>query len=236
MSWRWRKRINDTAKRMLLSDAEFHILQDRWRQRRDDIVMGEECPVCKTFSTNLHPLCGCSIHRVCANCVQHASDSDVRRCVFCPVPDATLHLRCPCCAHVHVTMDMSAVQGMTCRCGHHFVPDLLRVFKRGPNIYTNFLSDNEKRQVQDEFHACGGRVQCPSCRHPIERESACNELFHCGYERVCAACGQFAFRWEAGLVQHRRESGCPCNPNPDDNEIETVRERVRQSYTEAGIL
>jgi hypothetical protein len=180
-------------------------------------------------------LCGCSTHRVCADCVEHARSSDVTRCVFCPVPDATLHLQCPCCSAVNVTTQ-DAVHGCTCQqCASHFVPELLRIFKRGPHTYTNFLTDEERNRLAREFHATGGRVQCPTCRHPVERATACNELFHCGHEKLCAACGQFAFRWEAGLVQHRRESGCLCVPDPNANEVEGVRKGWELSLRNAGV-
>lgn len=220
---------------MLLSDAEFHILQDRWAMQRQNVTFGEDCPVCKSFHTDLYPLCGCSKHRVCSDCVQHARDSDIKQCVFCPVPDATLHLRCPACTAVSVrTMD--DLHGVHCdQCQTAFVPTLLRVFKRGPHTYTNFLTDTERHQLASDFRATGGRVQCPSCRHPIERASACNELVHCGHEKVCAACGRFAFRWEAGLVQHRREDGCACVPNPDDDEARCVRARWKEALVQAGV-
>jgi hypothetical protein len=220
---------------MLLSDAEFHTLQDRWALQRLNLTLGEDCPVCKSFHTVLHPLCGCSKHRVCTDCVQHAKDSDVKQCVFCPVPDALLHLQCPSCTSVSVcTMD--ALHGVHCgTCRVHFVPSLLRVFKRGPHAYTNFLTEAERQQLTSEFRATGGRVQCPTCRHPIERASACNELVHCGHEKVCAACGQFSFRWEAGLVQHRREQGCACVPNPEEDEATNVGIRWRHALIQAGV-
>ena len=220
---------------MMLSDAEFHILQDRWASQRQNLTLGEECPVCKGFSLDLVPLCGCSRHRVCSDCSEHARQSDVTRCVFCPVPDATLHLQCPHCASVTVT-DADALHGCVCiQCRMEFQPVLLRIFKRGPHTYTNFLTPAEKTQLASDFAVTAGRVQCPTCRHPVERASACNELFHCGHEKICAACGQFAFRWEAGLIQHRRESGCACVPDPNADEGASVRERWRQSLMEAGV-
>lgn len=235
MSWRWRQTVQEKAKRMLLSDADFHVLQDRWALQRLNLTLGEDCPVCKSFHTALQPFFGCSKHRVCAECVQHAHASDVHSCVFCPVPDAVLHLQCPSCSYVTVST-MDALHGATCAsCRSCFVPSLLRVFKRGPNAYTNFLTDAERKLLSSEYRATGGRVQCPSCRHPIERASACNELVHCGHEKVCAACGKFAFRWEAGLVQHRREDGCACIPNPQEDETVGVRNRWRLALLQAGV-
>jgi len=236
MSWRWRKRIEAKAKTMLLSDAEFHVLQDRWHLQRQHMTLGEECPVCKGFGVNLQPLCGCSQHRVCEDCADHARQSDVTRCVFCPVPDATLHLQCPSCSAVKVTTDADALHGCAClQCHTTFTPQLLRIFKRGPHTYTNFLTEAERLQLSHEFRTTGGRVQCPTCRHPVERASACNELYHCGHEKLCAACGQFAFRWEAGLVQHRRESGCACVPDTQADEAACVRDRWMLTLQNAGV-
>ena len=220
---------------MILSDSQFHILQDKWAQAKADEKLVFSCPICRDFCQAVVPFLNCSNHLVCASCLEHAKSSDVRVCPLCPVPEAQLHLQCPACSHTFFSNSEARVGAQCPKCTASFVPRLVRTFKRAHHTYTNFLTDKEKSTLQAEFQECGGRVQCPGCRHPIERALACNELFHCGYERVCAACGCFSFRWEAGLVQHRRERGCMCHPDAQENEEACVRARLRKSLEMDGV-
>ena len=234
----WRKRIDAKAKTLLISDEQFYIFEEAWNQRKHASSPATmlSCPICRDFSSCLVPFHGCSTHRVCKSCLQHAKDSDVHSCALCPVPDATLHLQCPSCKHIGFYESVAAAEGAVCNsCSLRFVPQLLRTFKRAPHTYTNFVTHKEVVELRQEFHESGGRVRCPSCRQPLERAFACNELFHCGHERVCAACGCFSFRWEAGLVQHRRERGCVSMPEEGHDEHVCVRERLRESFRNDGI-
>lgn len=167
----------------------------------------QTCAVC-TEKDVLHPFFKCTRHAVCQTCLQHAQTCELTCCSFCPVPAATLHLQCPNCAFEFHT-DASARFGTSCgNCGSNFVPQLLRIWKRGMHTYTNFLTETERKLLNDDFNSSGGHVHCPSCRLALSRSSACNDLFHCGFERVCACCGQFAFRWERGLSEHRQLTKC----------------------------
>jgi len=222
---------------MILSDSEFHLLQDRWTQAKSHQHMVFPCPICREFCASLVPFFSCSSHPVCAACLEHARASDVNVCPLCPVPDAQLHLACSQCSHTFFSRAESSLEATCPQCAHAFVPRLSRIFKRSAHTYTNFLTDKEKQVLVSEYQECSGCVRCPSCRHPIERAFACNELFHCGHERVCAACGCFSFRWEAGLVQHRRERGCLCMPKEGEqgDEFARVRDRVRESLEQEGV-
>jgi hypothetical protein len=232
---KWRRRIDEKASRMILSDSQFHILQDRWSLNKAEERMVFACPICRDFCSSVVPFFSCSNHLVCAACFEHARASDVKVCPLCPVPDAHLHLQCPECSHLFFCPS-EANTGADCpACKSHFQPRLIRTFKRSAHTYTNFLTENEKQILKSEFEDGAGRVRCPGCRHPIERAVACNELFHCGHERVCAACGCFSFRWEAGLVQHRRESGCMCMPDAQEDEVSCVRKRFRESLERDGV-
>jgi hypothetical protein len=50
---------------------------------------------------------------------------------------------------------------------------------------------------------------------------------------VCACCGQFNFRFEKGMIEHRRESGCASYVSDDrdvrGNEPDVTREKLRRN-------
>jgi len=179
----------------LISDEELNTI----RQKRD---LGQ-CSVCFESAT-LKDFIGCSKHAACSSCLQHASLSGVISCALCPLPLANYHVQCSQCLNKFYSDSINC----NCSCGNKFIPQLSRIFKRGPHTYTNFLDEKDKQWLKNQFNQYGGCVWCPTCGIGLQRSDACNELYHCGVEKVCACCGQFNFRFEQGMVQHRKESGC----------------------------
>jgi hypothetical protein len=206
----WRRNIELKAKSMLLSDEEtFKILNNYYTQK--SIVIYPTCLLCNEVVNQVFPMNGCQKHLICSDCTEHAELSNVLQCSFCPIPTAEFDVQCPICSVQFITTSLDT----TCPNHHSFHVNLLRSWKRGENTYTNYLKEEEKHWIRKEFEEYPTSIHCPTCRTPLERSSACNELYHCGHECVCNACGQFSFRWENGLHQHRQESGCASHVDVD---------------------
>lgn len=200
---------------MLISDEE---MQDLIENKKKD---KGECAVCFD-QASLQPFLTCEKHKICKGCTMHASQSDVFKCALCPVPPPIFHVQCPC-----LNIFFSHSLQCKCSCGNEFIPKLSRLFKRGPHTYTNFLEAKDKAWIRDQFNKYGGCVWCPTCGQGLQRSSACNELYHCGVEKVCACCGQFNFRFEKGMVEHRKEKGCASFFEGGD-EQEMTRKRLEE--------
>lgn len=211
--------MKNTPTQLLLSDDDHREWQEWFMWRQKDAV----CPACFEFTSadNLRMLC--ANHRLCTSC--HALNQKYSgKCLFCPPPAATLHLQCKC-KHVFYSSKQDTIHCPACSAPVEIT--LSRVWKRG-RAYTNFLTQKERHQIQVEF-ACLKAVQCPGCRQGIERKEACNELCHCGYEKVCATCGYFSFSWESGLRQHFEES-------PSCNDNTNIAEKRYQFLCRQGII
>ena len=205
---------------MLVSDDELNDLMQNKQKG--------ECKVC--FERDfIEPFFMCSKHSICKMCKGHATLSGITSCALCPVPVANYHVECPSC----LKKFFSEVISCACSCGHHFLPKLSRIFKRGAHTYTNFLDAKDKEWLKNQFKQFGGCVWCPTCGQGLQRSDACNELYHCGIEKVCACCGQFNFRFEKGMLEHRKESGCASHvhedPDINNNESEVTRRKLAQT-------
>jgi len=204
----------------LISDEELHDIM----HKKDN----GSCSVCFEV-TSLHDFMNCAKHGACKSCLHHASLSGITSCAMCPKPEANYHVQCPSCLNKFFSDSINC----KCNCGHAFTPKLSRIFKRGPHTYTNFLDEKDKLWLKNQFNQYGGCVWCPTCGIGLQRSEACNELYHCGIEKVCACCGQFNFRHEQGMVQHRKESGCASYISEDrdikGNEHFVTREKLRQN-------
>lgn len=205
----WRKNIESKAKQMLLSDEDAFKLFERYYSQQ--IITYPTCLLCKETVHQVFPMNGCVQHGICADCTEHARLSEVKTCAFCPIPTAVFDIQCPECNIQFTTSSLEA----TCPNHHTFTVQLLRTWKRGQHTYTNYLKPEEKQWIKKEMDEYPFSVHCPTCRTPLERSSACNELYHCGHECVCNACGQFSFRWENGLHEHRHETGCASHVDLD---------------------
>lgn len=204
MSNAWRKRIEAKAKEMLLSDDEANIILQRFYKQREEQIVYPTCLLCQEKVLQVFPMNGCTKHGICAECTEHAANSEIKTCSFCPTPSVTFDVQCPFCKIQFFTDSLQT----TCPNHHQFDVKLLRIWKRGEHTYTNYLKDEEIHWIKKEMEEFPSAVHCPTCRTPVERSSACNELYHCGHESICNACGQFSFRWENGLQEHRKESCC----------------------------
>ena len=213
-----RRRI---AASRLLSDDELNQILTK-----PDIVKGS-CAVCFENAT-LDNFLTCTKHRICSSCTKHAATSGITTCALCPIPSANYHVQCECSLKF-----FSETLLCECSCGSAFTPKLSRIFKRGPHTYTNFLDDKDREWLKNQFNKYGGCVWCPTCGQGLQRSDACNELYHCGVEKVCACCGQFNFRFEKGMIEHRRESGCASYVSDDrdvrGNEPDVTREKLRRN-------
>lgn len=195
------------AKHLLLTDFEF---EEWWLQHGDAANFTiRACDICGATS-KCSPFFSCKVHAVCSDCAAHAKDCNVSACACCPRTQAVLHVRCPECAQ---DWRVPEAERETAVCPCCASPSwrgtqLCRVFTRNGS-YTNFLTEEEWFNLQRTYESNAFAVRCPQCGQSVERESACNELHHCGHGSVCAACGEFSFPWEQGLCEHRRSSCCP---------------------------
>lgn len=225
----WRRRIDAKAKEMLLTDEETSVIFERFQKEKHEIVPYPVCLLCQEKVFQVFPMNGCMQHGICADCTEHAAHSEIKTCSFCPTPSVVFDIQCPVCQVQFLSDSLQTI----CPNKHEFHVKLLRIWKRGPHTYTNYLKDEEIHWIKKEMEEFPMAVHCPTCRTPLERSSACNELYHCGHECICNACGQFSFRWEEGLQEHRKESGCSQHVDFDsemkcEGEGECIHKRKKQ--------
>lgn len=237
-SKRKRLEIERKASLMILSDEETQNIYSNY-YRRKYFYENLSCLVCKQENVQLNSFFQCSSHRICAQCLEHAKICEIHSCTFCPAPPINFHLQCTHCQYTYYTNDL--IENECPKCQKEFPIRLLRIWKRGLNTYTNFLTEEEKQILRSQFFDYPGKIFCPSCRIPLERSTACNEIHHCGPEKVCNACGQMSFRWEMGLHQHRKQSHCANMIHEDTEALEygeytMIHKRLEKEYKQCGIL
>ena len=234
-SFRIKRIINE--KQLIMSDDDFLDFYEIRKRKLLIQVQGGQCPVCFDYKQDLTSFCGCDKHLLCSECQSQAKISEILNCSFCPIPSSILHLKCPSCSHIGYykkNNDLNININIECvKCLLNFIPKISRIFKRNTNTYTNFITENEFDKLQLLYNTFDGCVWCPTCHQPLQRLEACNELYHCGYEKVCSCCGKFSFRWEKnGLLNHRKESN-HCSSNSfhlsQEVEIEFTKQNVFQS-------
>ena len=238
---RRRARLDRLAPKYLMTDDELIAFVDRKRIERVHEARMQEatrtleslqlqarpaCSSCQDGNTLLTSSYGCQQHLLCSECADVASKAEVKTCPFCPPPPVGMDVRCHSCNHVS---SLQASESFIC-CNQLQESRLLRHFHRDGRL-TNFLTAEELLRMRHQFKSSNFAVTC-MCGMAVERQSACNELYHCGHHRLCACCGAFTLPWEDTLQQHCAESGCRRHVDDDQlvavvGEQEAVRMRIQ---------
>jgi hypothetical protein len=66
---------------------------------------------------------------------------------------------------------------------------------------TNFMKQQKIESFKNTFPLV--HANCPTCKTPLYKTSACNDLKHCGSMNVCNFCCMHSFPWEEGVpIEH----------------------------------
>ena len=198
------------AQELLLSDAEYETFVRMKHARTENLRT--PCIVCRELgSDSMTWFSGCNKHPVCQSCKAFGATCGVLSCPVCPPQPLHAELLCKTCNATTLTKVFGF--NFTCdTCGEKQEGNYLRMFTRNGRL-TNFLTVQERDEIfQRPLHTL---LSCPCCTTHLERASACNEMYHCGRQVSCAACGSCSFPWEEGLQQHRKESCCPKHIDDD---------------------
>ena len=224
---RWTKR---TPQEIILSDEE-HL--HMWELKR---IERSPCAICAAVSESF-PYC--TSHPFCGDCTLHARSCGVKECPMCPQAPWNLHLRCQVCSEITI-FENEICQRKEFECCTRQEINLIRIFQRSQQsqqrqCFTNFITPEESLKLEEEVRKNNYAPSC-WCGQALEKTSACNDVFHCGKQSVCYACGCRSFPWESGISKHREESKCPLYFYQDDlarqhGEHEAMRIRFRQELT-----